>query len=85
MPIGVKQVGLILVDQIGHAVEIMLAPRIGNAVVVPLVFVVAAEAGAIGIVIQIRKRGIGAVVGDAGQGAGLVGAVADGKPLVTDP
>ena len=31
MAIGVEQVGLIFVDEVGHAVEIVLPPRIGNA------------------------------------------------------
>ena len=81
--VGVEQVGLILVDQVGHAVEIVLPPGIGNAVVVPVQLV--NERRAACVVIEVGVLRIGAVIRNAGQWPGLVGAVAHGKPLVTDP
>ena len=44
-----------------------------------------AEARAVGVVIEVGVGGIGAVVRNAGQRAGLVGAVAHRPPLVADP
>ena len=82
--VGVEQIWLVLVDQVGHAVEIVLAPGVGNAGVAPI-DLRTRELRAAGIVIEIGVLGIDAVVRDAGQRSSGVGAVAHGKPLVTDP
>ena len=83
MAVSIENVGVILVDEIGHAVEIVLPPRIGNAVVVPVQLV--DEGHARGIVIEVGVVRIDAVAGNTGQWPGLVGAMAHGEPFVTDP
>ena len=49
MAIGIKKIGLILVNQVRHAVEVMPFPRLGNIVVVPIELL--HQTSAIGIVI----------------------------------
>ena len=77
--IGVEQVGLVLVDQVLHAEEVETLPGIGSLAAHGL----RGDRLVLGErVVEIGVGGIGAVVGDAGERAGLIGAVRDGQPVV---
>ncbi len=65
MAVGVEQIGLVLVDEIGHAIEVVSAPRIGNAVIVPL-DLWAGKFHAVCVMVEIGILRVDAVIRHAG-------------------
>ena len=77
--IGVHQVGLVLIDQVFDAKEVVLLPLRGHSGWIPRVL-----RGLVRFVVQAEVAGIGAVVGYAFESAFLVGPVAGLKPVIAD-
>src|ERR1035437_9798512 len=77
--IGIEQVGLVIVDQVLYAQEVEALPGIGGFPAHRL----CGDGLVLGKrVVQIGVGRIGAIVGDASERAGLIGAMTHGEPVV---
>ncbi len=79
--VGVEDVGLVLVDEVLDAVEVLELPAVGGyaAHVFGGFDEVGGHAGV--VVVEVGVGGEGAVVGDSGEWAGGVGGVGGGEPV----
>src|ERR1035441_10173277 len=77
--IGIEEVGLVVVDQVLYAQEVEALPGIGGHAAHRL----SGDGLILGErVVEIGVGRIGAIVGDAGERAGFIGAVTHGEPVV---
>lgn len=82
--VGVEEVGLAVVDEVFDALEPLLLPPEGDVGLVPLGPADAAP-DLVGCDVEVGVRGIGSVVGNVGERASCVAAVAGREPFIGYP